>query len=81
LLRNGKKKLANINYKSDEDIINEMKTSLDKIIRTYKTDIIIRWPDGSINYTETMNNIEGYDENKESFTQAIQEAKSRNKEK
>lgn len=79
LLRNWKKKLSNIDNKSDEEIIELMKKALGNIIKLYTSDIIIYWPDGSINYALTMENIEEYDQNKKAFAEAVVDAKKKNK--
>ena len=81
LLRNGKRNLTNIENKSDEDIITEIKSLLDKEIKQYISDHVVKWPDGSINYTETMHNIEEYDNNKKAFAEAKIESEIKNKEK
>jgi hypothetical protein len=80
LLRNWKKNLWNINWKSNEEIIEEMKLILDKTIKNYSTDIIVLWPDWDRNYALTMKKIEEYDDNKQLHANAIITAIEKNKE-
>lgn len=81
LLRNWKKKLHNLEWKSNQEIIDLMKKLLDKIIQKYSSDLITLWPDWSIDYSLTLDKIEKYDINKKIHAQAVEESKNRNKQK